>query len=198
MSAPTALASPIPEPLHRFTVEEYHSMIDAGFFVDSPKVELLDGLVVEKMVQNPPHSSTLTKLLYLLTELTPKDHFVRSQLPITLRTSEPEPDLAVIKGPMNRYETRHPGPSDVAIVIEVSDESLLKDRRDKGKLYAEEQIQEYWIVNLIDSVVEVYTQPAVGKKPKHRSLVEYSRSQSVPYFVGGQKIADISFEDILP
>src|SRR6185369_12729882 len=79
------------EQSHRFSVEKYHRMIEAGVLGPDQKVELLDGLVVEKTGQNPPHSSTLRKLLRLFDSSLPDEFVTRPQLPITLATSEPEP-----------------------------------------------------------------------------------------------------------
>jgi Uma2 family endonuclease len=181
----------------RFSVDEYHRMIEAGIFEDNRRVELLDGVVVKKMSQNPPHSSTLRKLLRLLDGILPNEFVTRPQLPITLSTSEPEPDIAIVLGPDERYNRRHPYPADVAIAIEVSDESLKRDR-DKVGIYAAARLPESWIVNLVDAVVEVYTEPRGRRVVKYSQCARYTKAQKVPLMLHGSKIADISFRDILP
>jgi Uma2 family endonuclease len=185
-------------PMHRFSVDEYHRMIEAGVLGPNQKFELLDGVVVEKMGQNPSHSSTFRKLLRLLDKTLPEEFVTRPQLPITLATSETEPDIAIVLGPDERYDLRHPMPADVSLIIEVADESLSRDRRDKVPIYAAARIPEYWIVNLVDAVVEVYTDPRGRRAPKYNRLVSFLKSQMVPLSLHGKKIANLSFRDILP
>src|SRR3954447_11323324 len=105
---------------HRFSVAEYHQMIDAGILTTNHKVELLDGWIVDKMTQNPPHVTVVTRLTRWLASILPEDEWtLRVQGPITLSTSEPEPDVVLARGPDSSYEKRHPGPKDVALLIEV-------------------------------------------------------------------------------
>src|SRR5438105_14526377 len=92
-------------PIHRFTVDDYHRMIDAGVITPNNKVELLEGWIVDKMPQNPPHATSITRVLIWLAKLLSEDEWtVRGQCPITLENSEPEPDIAVARGPNDRYE----------------------------------------------------------------------------------------------
>jgi Uma2 family endonuclease len=202
MPAATIRAAEAPLPatadrLHRFSVEECHSMIESGILADDRKVELLEGLVVEKMGQNPPPSSALRKLLRLLNRLLPGEYVASPQLPITLATSEPEPDIAIVIGPDERYDERHPIPGEIALVIEIADESLARDRRDKAKLYAGSKIPEYWIVNLTEAAVEVYSKPIAGREPRYKSIQSYARLEPVPLSLAGKTIAKISFREIL-
>lgn len=183
--------------LHRFSVAEYHAMIESGIFAGARKVELLDGLVVEKMGQNPPHSTALRKILRLLRGILPEQYVASPQLPITLPTSEPEPDIAIILGPEELYDDRHPQPGEVPLIIEIADESLARDRRNKVRLYAASKIPEYWIVNLVDSTVEVHTKPTVGRESRYKLVQSYTNVQKIPLTLGGKKIADVSFRNIL-
>lgn len=182
---------------HRFSVEDYHRMIRSGVFVDK-RVELLDGVVVDKMAQNPPHSSTVHRLIKILEKRLPSDWIVRGQLPITLKTSEPEPDAAVVLGPMERYDERHPEPRDIGLLIEVAEDSLQRDREQKSEIYAEARVAYYWIVNLVDKAVEVYSQPKSGRLPAYKSITPYRAPQSVPLIVSGKTIANIPVKEILP
>src|SRR6266550_6350338 len=117
---------PSPEPIFRLTVQQYHAMIDAGVLTDDDPVELLEGILVFKMPKKPAHRLALRKLIKAIEKLLPDGYFVQSQEPITLSTSEPEPDAAVIRGRDEDYASRHPGGSDVALVIEVADTTVMR------------------------------------------------------------------------
>jgi Uma2 family endonuclease len=147
------------EPILRFSVEQYHEMIQAGILTDG-HVELLEGWLVNKMSKNPPHTICTEILRDLLEKLTPDRWFVRCQEPITLGSSEPEPDLFIVRGSRNDYRERHPGPAEVALVVEVSDATLERDRTTKKRIYASAGIPCYWIVNLQEMCAEVYTDPS--------------------------------------
>ncbi len=183
--------------VHRFTVSEYHRLIELGVFKPESRVELINGIVVKKMSQNPPHSVTICQVIDLLNAVLPREFVIRSQLPITLALSEPEPDIAVVLGPHSRYKKRHPTPSDIGLIVEIADESLSRDRRAKGLIYADAMIVEYWIVNLADNTVEIYSKPRQGKQPRFAKDGHYTKSQQVPLTLAGKKIADLSFRDIL-
>src|SRR6266702_825880 len=107
----------------RISVDEYHRMIDQGMF-DNRRVELLDGVVVEKMTHNPPHDGTIQLVEVALAPARPAGWCVRIQSSVTLSTSEPEPDLCVAWGNQRTYLSRHPGPADIGLVVEVADSSL--------------------------------------------------------------------------
>jgi Uma2 family endonuclease len=186
------------QPIYRFTVKTYHRMIESGILTPDDKVELIHGWIVEKMPQNPPHSSTITRLIRNLSGLVLDGWCLRVQCPITLRDSEPEPDVVIARGPEERYDATHPTPRDIALVIEVADSSLLDDRSTKASLYAGEKIVELWIVNLVTQNVEVHTNPRTGKDPTYKSRKEYTLADSVPLRLGGAVIAEIRVEDLIP
>ena len=100
-------------PLRRITVDEYHRMIDAGAFVGGPRCELIHGFILEKPVPNPPHAYACDGLAALLTALVGPYRVVRTQQPVTLGDSEPEPDVAVTAGTRQDFKARHPRPADV-------------------------------------------------------------------------------------
>ena len=141
----------------RWTRFEYDKLIDAGFLGPGDKIELLGGQLCISEPQNNPHAMAISLGLDALQKaLAPRWH-VRVQLPIALdEESEPEPDLAVVSGGPRDY-TDHP--SRPALVVEVADSSLALDREHKGSLYARARLPEYWIVNLVDRVLEVYRNP---------------------------------------
>jgi Uma2 family endonuclease len=122
-------------------------------------VELVEGLLVRKMTIYPPHAYAVHKLnVYFQTKNLPGWIF-RSQLPITLADGEPEPDGAIVRGVADDYSRSHPREPHVGLVIEVSDTSLIQDRGVKKRSYARAGIPAYWIVNIPERTLEVYTDP---------------------------------------
>ena len=184
--------------LHRFTVDQYHQMIETGIIKEDDRVELLDGWIVQKMPPNPPHSQAVRRLNRWFTRALGEDWVLGVQDPATMTHSEPEPDLVIARGPEERYGDRHPGPLDIALVIEVADTSLSEDRSAKFSIYARARIPIYWIVNLIDRRVEVYTQPRGGKNPTYRTRRDYGPAESVPVALAGKTVGSIPVREILP
>lgn len=183
----------VPEfPVARMTVMEYLSLVEKGFFGDR-RVELWDGWVVDRM----PHGSVPAKIIailnrWLISRLS-EQFSVRPQLPIQLRNSCPEPDMAVANGPDSAYDGRHPKPDEIQLLIEVADSSLKDDREIKGRMYAAAKMKEYWIVNCEDRQVEVYTDPLpTGKSPSYRKLTTYLPGQAVPVQIAGKKLGDLA------
>jgi Uma2 family endonuclease len=182
---------------HRFTVAEYQRMAYAGAF-DKVRVELLDGWIVDKKMHNPPHDFTFNRLNGRLIRMLTGEWVVRNQSTILLRRSVPEPDLVVARGPEETYAERHPGPKDTVLVVEVSDATLSSDRGFKGALYARARIPIYWIVNLVNHRVEVYTDPKAGRSPAYRARSDCAVDESVPLVLDGREIARIPVREILP
>src|SRR5262249_43084979 len=117
-----------PPPVYRFSVEQYHRMIETGILTTNDRAELLQAWIAPKMPQNPPHAGTVTRIMRRLTPILSEEWLLRVQSAITLTGSEPEPDLAIVKGPEEVYFRRHPRPRDIGLLIEVADSSLLHDR----------------------------------------------------------------------
>jgi Uma2 family endonuclease len=193
-----ALPPPPPFPVYRFSVEQYHRMIDAGVFDSGGRVELLEGWIVPKMTKNPPHEAAITRLNRLLTRLLPDEWVVRIQGSLGIGASEPEPDVTVVRGPLDRYDTRHPGPRDTALVVEVADSSLDQDRGYKLRMYARARIVLYWIVNLQDSRIEVYTEPRRGRTPHYRQRQDYTPTDDVPLVLAEHDFGTIPVRELLP
>jgi Uma2 family endonuclease len=139
----------------RFSVAEYGRLAEVGILTEDDRLELIEGYLVNKMTVNPPHAGTVRRLERLLQRLLPPDWDCRTQSPLVLPDSVPEPDLAVVVFDADDYRTRHPTAADAALVVEVSDSSLEGDRGDKVRIYARAAISIYWIVNLADGQVEV-------------------------------------------
>ena len=146
--------------LWRLSVDQYHELIRTGIIDEDAPVELLYGLLVQKMPKNPPHRVTTPEIRDRLAEKLPAGWFADSQEPITTEDSEPEPDVSVVRGQRRDYRRRHPQPSDVGMLIEVADASLRRDRTLKKSLYARVSIAVYWIVNLKERIGRGLTNPS--------------------------------------
>jgi Uma2 family endonuclease len=145
--------------VHRFTRDEYSRIAEAGLF-ENERVELLDGEIITMIPQLTPHAFAVNQFLYLLITTLGATVIVRGQTPIVLNDwSEPEPDVAVCQPDPDRYKNTHPNADQVLLLIEIAESSLTYDRTRKAPAYAASAIPEYWIVNLIDRQVEVFTEP---------------------------------------
>jgi Uma2 family endonuclease len=183
----------------RFSVAEYHRLIELGILTEDDNLELLEGYLVLKMSRNPPHDGTLHLLLKVLARALPPGWDLRVQSAITLADSEPEPDLAVVREDPGRYTTRHPGAADVGLVIEVADSTLAGDRADKGRIYARAAIPCYWIVNLVDHQVEVYTSPSgPTAAPAYAQRQDYRTGDTIPLELHGNTVAHFAVQDVVP
>jgi Uma2 family endonuclease len=198
IASPVGMVSPPPVAVHRFTVAQYHRMIATGVLTENDRVELLGGVIVDKMPQHPAHAGTISILLAKLQAKLSRGWIVRVQSPITLEDSEPEPDLAVVRGPEEKYLTAHPTPEDIALVIEVADSSVEYDRSLKQSAYARARLPVYWIVNLIELKVEVYTEPRAGKMPIYRGEEEFGVENGVPLVISGRETARIPVRHLFP
>jgi Uma2 family endonuclease len=148
----------LPRP-HRLSLEEYHRMIEAGVFVDTPRMELIEGEIIEMTPIGPRHSYFVQRLNPLFLRRLPRDVQIRIQSPITLGDgSEPEPDIALVRD--RDYGHEHPGPEDVLLVVEVADSSLAYDRGRKAALYARFGISEYWLIDTGEPALEIHRDPA--------------------------------------
>jgi len=183
----------------RLRIEQYHAIIQAGILTDDDSVELLEGWLVFKMPKNPPHRVTTRLVRTALENFLPAGWYVDSQEPITLSNSEPEPDIVVVRGDTRQYLDRHPGAEDIALIIEVSDTTLQRDRTVKKRIYARAGISIYWIVNLVEEQVEVYSQPLVEvEQPDYSQRLDFGRSAVIPIIIEGIEIGAIAVNSLLP
>ncbi len=186
------------EPVWRFTVEQYHQMIRLGILNDDDPVELLEGWLVYKMPKNPPHRATTKLTRNALESIIPEGWYVDTQEPITLANSEPEPDIAIVRGNTRDYLDRHPGPADVALIIEVADSTLERDRTFKKRLYARAIIPVYWIINIPDRQIEVYRNPVISEEFTYQHRQDYQPSEEVPVEIIGEIVGNLLVADLLP
>ena len=144
--------------LKRWKRTEYEQLVEKGVFATGDRVELIDGLLIVAEPQSATHYTTIKLVERALARAFGEDWHTRSQAPIALdENSEPEPDVAVVRGGLRDYVAAHP--ADPALVVEIALTSLALDREHKASLYARAGRAEYWIVNLVDRVLEVYRDP---------------------------------------
>ncbi len=136
----------------------YDRLVEAGIFGPEDRIELLDGLLVAREPQGARHATVVALVRAALEKAFGSAYHVREEKPIALdERSEPEPDIVVVPGRPRDYLDAHP--SRPVLVVEVADTSLALDRLRKGSMYARAGIADYWVVNLIDEVLEVYREP---------------------------------------
>ncbi len=144
----------------RFSIAEYHRLGELGFFAPDERIELIRGELIIKAAKSTFHSVCNSLLLGELCTLARKKAIVRGQEPIILTDdSEPEPDVVIARNRSDNYLASHPEPADILLVIEVSDSTLKYDSEIKLSLYAEAGIANYWIFNLVDNQLEMYSEP---------------------------------------
>jgi Uma2 family endonuclease len=150
-------------PPHRFTREEYHTMIKAGILGEDDRVELIAGQIVNQMPIGTAHAGMVNRLNQHFTNLAQGRCIVSVQNPVALDPiSEPEPDIALLRPRADFYAVAHPGPEDILLIVEVADSSLGFDREDKIPLYAAGGVPEVWLVDLVSKTLSVYRRPAHG------------------------------------
>ncbi len=147
-----------PTYLRRWTRAEYDRLIELGVFHPGEAVELIGGELLVSEPQGSAHYTAIGLVEDALRAALGPGWLVRSQGPIALDCdSEPEPDVAVIRGARRDYGREHP--TRPVLVVEVADSSLALDRQHKGSLYARAGVIDYWILNLVDRVLEVHRRP---------------------------------------
>jgi Uma2 family endonuclease len=162
-------------------------------------VELIEGVLVFRMPKNPPHVVAVQQVLELMRQLLPVGWHYRVKSPLTLADGEPEPDGLVTRGTLRDYLDRHPGPADVALVVEVADSSLARDRGIKLRSYARAGVATYWVVNLAERFIEVYTDPRPTlAEPAYAARHDYAGADAVPVVLDGQAVGSVAVRDVLP
>jgi len=199
MATATLTPAPAPRPQTRITVEEYRRLVATGVIPENGRIELIRGVLVERSTINPPHATSISRLRKQITRFEEQSVLVRIEAPIALSPdSGPVPDFAVVKGSEDDCEARHPGLEDIYLVIEVSDSSLAVDQTIKLQLYAEAKLPEYWIVNIPDRRVEVYTIPNSDDVSSYLHRQDYQSNEEVPVVVAEQMLVTIPVHEILP
>ena len=145
--------------LYRWTRQQYERLIDHGLFDEDDPIELLDGLLLVKEPQASPHRTSILLAAKALERAFGEGWFVQTQGPIALDArSEPEPDVCVVRGSPRDYVEAHPRRP--VLIVEVAQSGLRRARGRKAVVYARARITDYWVVNLVDRVLEVHREPA--------------------------------------
>lgn len=183
----------------RFKVKQYHRMIAARVLSQDDPVELLGGWLIRKMTQQPTHPIAVDLLREAFAGCRGRPLYVRTQAPITLGEGEPEPDVALVRGNRGEYVQRHPKPAELFLVVEIADTSLARDRGVKQQMYAQAGVPVYWIVNLIERQVEVYTDPARRSTPPgYRQRRNYGPADVIPVVLDGIEAGTLPVQELLP
>ncbi|MBW4699171.1 MAG: Uma2 family endonuclease [Aphanocapsa lilacina HA4352-LM1] len=168
-----------------FTVDEYYRMGKAGIFQPDERLELIDGIVINMPPQGPLHAATVRRILaYLSACIAPEQAIVQDDKPIAIDDhGEPVPDVTVVAPDPegDYYSTRHPGPEDILLVVEVADSSLDKDLGTKKTMYARAGIREYWVVDLNSRRLHRFGEPRDGNFQNVEVLDENSRVSPVAF-----------------
>jgi Uma2 family endonuclease len=194
--APAAPQDWVPAPLYRMTVEQYEAMGSAGILTERDKVHLINGYLVAKLTHKPPHAVADELAGTALSRVIPPGWHVRGGKPVRLpgQSSEPEPDRSVVRGSHRDYGDHHPGPADIAMVVEVAKSSLAQDR-EMAEVYGRAGIPAYWIINLIDAQVEVYSNPGPAG---YTALEILAPGHVLTVIIDRVEVGQIAVEDILP
>ena len=185
-----------PVETRRFTRAEYDQLTARGFFHEDEPIELLEGLLVVREPESSRHAAVVGLVRAALERAFGPRYHVRDTKPVALDdASEPAPDLAVVPGRFRDYLDAHP--SMPVLLVEVAQSSLAKDRLRKARLYARAGLTDYWIVNLVDEVLEVYREPVRSAgRWKYRS-VRFLRPGAVVSPLAAPR-ARIRVADLLP
>lgn len=194
-TAPPPSPTVLTAPMYRLSVAQYEAMVEHRILNENDRVELLRGLLVAKMTAQPPHAITVELVHAALRAILPPGWHVRTQTPLKLTDSVPEPDDCVTRGNLRDYRRKHPVAADASLVIEVADSTLASDRSTKKAMYAEANLPTYWIVNLVDNQLEVFTDPAGSD---YATSVVLRPDEEVAVILDGVAVGRITVSELLP
>ncbi len=176
--------------LHLWTRAEYHQMAEAGIF-QNRRVQLIEGQVVEISPMKSRHAAAIDLVVEIFRQSLGMGTYIRQQKPLILsEISEPEPDIAVVRGSIRDYTQQHP--TEALLVLEVSDSTLRYDQQIKSSLYAKAGLTEYWIVNLVNDLLEVYRDPSQNSE----SVYGFSYSSKL-VLTSQDSIVPLNFPDVV-
>ena len=161
----------------KFTVEQYHRMVESGILSENDRVELIRGEIVEMSPIGTRHAACVRRLDNFLSERLRGRALVDTQNPVELDdNSEPQPDVVLLRLREDLYETAHPQPEDIFLIVEVADTTVQYDRQVKIPLYAEDNIAEVWLVDINGQCVEVYREPTPDG---YQNVRKFERGQTL-------------------
>jgi len=176
--------------LRRFSAAEYERIVDLDILREEEELELLDGFLIHKTPATPAHDAAVSNLGGRLVNLVPDRCFVQRQARMNLPDSRLAPDAVIFGGPEAGV---------ISLVAEVADAGLQFDRVDKGRIYARVSIPQYWVVNLVDRQIEVYTDPTGPVSvPVYRRRQDYPVGATVPVELDGTAVGTVSVDEVLP
>jgi Uma2 family endonuclease len=168
-----------------FTVDDYYKMADAGILSEHDRMELIEGEIIVISPMGPHHAAIVARVNHLLLALFREKAHLRPQLPLRLNDfNEPQPDIVLLKPRRDFYSSKHPGPADVFLVMEISDSSLKYDRDVKLPVYAAARVPEVWIADLPNDTLLVYRDPS-GKG--YKTFLSFGR---------GDELSCLKFPDV--
>ena len=181
-------------PPFRMSIDQYEKLVDSGVFTKRDKLQLINGILAAKATQNPPQSVADLLCRKALVRVIPTGWHLRPDKPVRLPPDgEPEPDQCVVRGEERDYSARHPGAGDIGLLVEVADSSLAADR-EMARTYGASGVPVYWIVNLRESQIEVYTEPTADGYGRVRA---YKPGEDVPVVLDSVEVGQIAVSDIL-
>jgi Uma2 family endonuclease len=186
-----------PRDLHRFKLSEFQRMFELGILGEGERLELLEGVVVQMPLAGPSHDGVLGSADEELSPLLPKPWFPRIQCSLFTEDSWVVPDIAVTKGPRKLYHKRHPVPGDIAMIIEVSEGTLARDKGWKAHIYAKASIPWYWVVDVKQRRVEVFSDPSgPSDEPSYRVHESLGLKGSAAVVIAGQQCGRIEVKKL--
>lgn len=173
---------------YSLTVDEFHRMGDAGIFRPDARTELIDGEIIEMAPIGAPHAGITKRLIDIFSRQIGGAAIIDAQDPVVLgSSSEPQPDLALLRPREDFYVKSHPRCEDVLLLIEIADTTLTYDRDTKIPLYAQAGIREVWLIDINGRHVDVYRQPEDGRYTTQRRAMDIGR-------MGTEALPDVSFD----
>ncbi len=188
---------------YRITVDVYRRLTASGALGDKSRVFLWDGQLVQKvsdMSKGRAHVFALNRLARLIAGLVPAGYFSEQDQPIELDALRvPEPDLKIVRGGDSDYRIQAPTARDCPMIVEVSDSSLVDDTGEMLRAYASANIPVYWVVNIPNQRIDVYSQPVrLTNLPGYAEVRTYAKGENVPVILDGREVGFIAVSDVLP
>lgn len=175
---------------HRLTVDDYYRMAEAGVLSPDDRTELIEGEIIDMAPIGSAHANVVMLLTERLLRAVGDSAKVRAQLPVRLsRSSEPQPDFALVKAKPAGYRRAHPSLDDVLLLIEISDTTLRYDLGVKARLYAKHDIPEYWVVDLVKNRIWRHRRPA-GTQYAERTEIA-AGTLELPQKLGAISVAEL-------
>jgi len=173
---------------HKLSIDDFERLVAAGILAEDSRVELIEGDLIDMPPIGPGHASVSVRLTRLLVRRAGDDAIVSVANPIRLPPwSMPQPDFLLLKPRADDYASGHPGAGDVLLAVEVSDTSLRYDRVTKARVYASQEVREYWVVEVGAKRIHVFSEPSAAEG-RYASI----RTLEAPFVVAASALPRIS------